>query len=631
MYQNIFHSKKDNKIFLWDDTQGVVSFPYEQIRYAYKKKMGGKYRSIYGDELEKVINFNENDPTLFESDLNPLMRVLIDTYESSDEPSTGHRIVFTDIEVDSEGGFPNVSEGDKEITAISIYDDVSEKYTAYILDKNSIIQSDDFDKDVDLIACSDEEQLIRRFLNKWEEIGPTIVTGWNTNGFDIPYLFNRICRVMGKKEACRLSPINIVYINKFDNQPVIAGISCLDYLLLFKKFSGKNLPNNQLNTVGKMVVGMEKIHYDGNLNDLYKSDVKKYIEYNLHDVRIVVALDKKLKLIDLARRICHTGHVPYEWFGMSSRYLDGAIILYIRRNGGLIAPNKPARGYNDDSYEEDDDDEGRDKKFSGAYVKNPIPGRYDYVYDLDLTSMYPNIIISINISPETKAAKCYKVHYKPDAIEKRRKEVLKENAESDKPIKDVEKLEALVNKKLNEFDMEYHIRGEIESYDIGQTEYTKEEFVDLIEKSNYSLSSNGVMYSQDIRGIIPSILQKWFQERQDMRKLSKLCLESGDEEGYVFNDQRQKVWKILLNSMYGCMGLPVWRWYDIDNAESVTKTGVTIIKMSEKAIQQYYEKQLGDCYEIQYDDGSEELIYKNVRRILKNGQNAEDVVKSITP
>jgi len=144
-------------------------------------------------------------------------------------------------------------------------------------------------------------------------------------------------------------------------------------------------------------------------------------------VRIVVALDEKLKFIDLARRICHTGHVPYEWFHMSSRYLDGAIILYIRRNGGFIAPNKPVGGREQYDQEEEDGEEG----FSGAFVKEPMPGRYDWVYDLDLTSMYPKIIISLNISPETKAGKCYRVEYKPDAIIRKRKEIIRENNKMD--------------------------------------------------------------------------------------------------------------------------------------------------------------------------------------------------------
>jgi DNA polymerase elongation subunit (family B) len=593
MYQNIFIDKKTNTVHLWDDQQGYTSFPYP--RYAYKKKSGGRYKSIYGDELARVTTFNENDPELFESDLPPETRVLIDAYEDSDEPSTGHNAVFIDIEVDSEGGFPHIEEGDKEITAVSLYDSLTKKYHAYILDKDHLVQNLNLGADVEVYSHDDEETMLMAFLNLWEQLAPTIVTGWNVDFFDMPYLYNRLKRVVGPHNAKRLSPIGACYMRKGLQKLVVGGVSVMDYILLYKKYSGRNMPNHQLNTVGKIVVKMEKVHYDGNLTDLFHNDVKKYLEYNLQDVRIVVALDEKLKFIDLARRICHTGHVPYEWFHMSSRYLDGAIILYIRRNGGLIAPNKPVGGreqYMENEYGSGDDDDS-EETFSGAYVKKPIPGRYSWVYDLDLTSMYPNIIISLNISPETKAGKCFKVTYKPEAVEKKRKEILKENADNDKPIREAAKLEEHVARKLKEFDMEYHVRGDVKSYDLGQIEYTREELEDLIKKSNYSLSSNGVLYAQDARGIIPEILTKWFGERVDMRKKAKTCLKSSDQEGYFFYDQMQKVWKILLNSMYGVLGLPIFRFYDVDNAEAVTKTGVTIIKTTAKAINMYYSKVLG--------------------------------------
>ena len=170
----------------------------------------------------------------------------------------------------------------------------------------------------------------------------------------------------------------------------------MDYIELYKKFSGKNEPSYTLGAIGKKVVNIDKITYTGSLNDLYRDDIQKYIEYNLNDVKIVVALDKKLQFIDLARRICHTGHVGYEQFGTSSRYLEGAILMYLRRQG-RVAPNKPLEGREEYEQRLEDGEEG----FEGAYVKPPVPGRYDWVFDLDLTSMYPNIIISLNISPET--------------------------------------------------------------------------------------------------------------------------------------------------------------------------------------------------------------------------------------
>ena len=176
-YQNIHIDKQSGTVHLWDDGAGYANFPFP--RYAYKKSPGGRYRSIYGDELTKVTNFSDNDPELFESDLPPETRILIDAYEDSDEPSGGHNVVVIDIEVDSEGGFPNIKEGDKEITAIALYDSLTTKYYAYILDKTQLIQDQDFGAGVVLCNFKDEETLLMAFLNKWEELAPTIVTGWN--------------------------------------------------------------------------------------------------------------------------------------------------------------------------------------------------------------------------------------------------------------------------------------------------------------------------------------------------------------------------------------------------------------------------------------------------------------------
>jgi DNA polymerase elongation subunit (family B) len=545
---NIYIDKKTEEVHLWDDTKGYVKFPLP--KYAYRKKPGGRYRSVYGDELEKVTMFNRNDPSVFEGDVSPETRVLIDAYEDSDEPSKGHRVIFFDIEVSSEGGFPVIEEGDKELTAIALYDSVTKKYTAFILDKEGKLQ-DSETEETTILSYDNEESLISHFMNKWEEIQPTIITGWNIDGFDVPYLYNRIKRVMGASFAKRLSPIQECYYNTYSKRMVVAGISCMDYLTLYQKFSGKNEPSYTLGAIGKKVVNIEKISYTGSLNDLYKEDIKKYIDYNLNDVKIVVALDKKLQFIDLARRICHTGHVGYEQFGTSSRYLEGAILMYLRRQG-RVAPNKPVEGREEYEQRMEDGEEG----FEGAFVKDPVPGRYNWVFDLDLTSMYPNIIISLNISPETKIA------------------------------------------KVENWNAEDFVRGKLSEVILSGQKYSAKEFSDMLIQNNLSVASNGAVYrlpkETGQEGTIPSILIKWFNQRKEMRKMASKYAEEKNWEMYEFYDQRQKVQKILLNSIYGCLGLPVFRFYDKDNAEAVTLSGVSIIKTANMAINQYYRNVLGE-------------------------------------
>lgn len=495
--------------------------------------------------MEKIFNFSPRDPSLFESDVPMTTRTLIDAYEDNDEPSTGHRVVFLDIEVDVADGFPNIDEGDKAITAIAIYDDVTKKYTAFILDKERSLE-DSCNDDTQILAYPEEESLISAFVTKIQEIQPTIITGWNVSQFDMPYLYNRICKVMGKSFIKQLSTIDTVFINKFSKELIIAGVSILDYMILYKKFIGRNESSYALGNIAKKVVNMEKISYTGSLNDLYKSDINKYIEYNLNDVKIVVALDNKLKFIDLARNICHIGHVPYEYFGMSSRYIEGAMLLYLRRQK-LVAPNKSAEGREEYENRLEESEEG----FEGAYVKDPIPGRYDWVYDLDLTSMYPNIMISLNISPET------------------------------------------VISKVDDWSVEKYLKGEIPKISVAGVSYELGEFKAMMEDKKFSIASNGVIYSTDKIGLIPSILVKWFDERKNLRKLAKKYADEKDWEKYEFYDGRQRVQKILLNSAYGVLGLEVFRFYNKNNAEAVTITGQDIIKTTNKVINQYYKNILG--------------------------------------
>lgn len=547
MYKNIFIDRKQNLVHLWDDEKGHLQFPFRN--YAFRKSASGTFSSIYGDKLEKIYNFNPRDPSLFESDVPLETRILIDAYEDSDEQSKGHVIATIDIEVSTEGGFPVIAEGDKEITAIALHDSSTQKYTVFILDTERKIQ-DTINGDVEIRSFDNEESLLMHFYTKWEEIQPTIVTGWNIDGFDMLYLYNRSKQVVGETNAKRISPIGIAHYNKYTERMTIAGVSSLDYLTLYKKFSGKNEPSYTLGAIGKKVVNIDKLTYRGSLNDLYKEDINRYIEYNLNDVKIVVALDKKLQFIDLARGICHTGHVSYEQFGTSSRYLEGAILIYLRRQG-KVAPNKPIEGREEYEQRLEDNEEG----FEGAYVKDPVPGRYDWVFDLDLTSMYPNIIISLNISPETKIG------------------------------------------KAENWNAEEFVRGNLQTVNLSGQPYNAEDFRKMLEENNFSIASNGAIYKQPTEngkeGTIPSILIKWFNERKNMRKLAKKFADEKDWEQYEFYDQRQKIQKILLNSIYGCLGLPVFRFYDKDNAAAVTLSGQDIIKTASKSINQYYKSILG--------------------------------------
>lgn len=546
MFQNVFVDKKESVVHLWDDQTGYKAFPYK--RYAYRRAQGGKFKSLYGDELDKVTAFDDRDPNLFESDVAPEMRVLIDQYENSDDPSTGHKVVVIDIEVSSEGGFPDILKADKPITAIAIFDQAANKYYSFVLDPESKI-SGSVTSELETRSYKCEDTLLHEFLTKWEEIQPTIVTGWNTSGggklnsgFDIPYIYNRIRAVLGKQASYRLSPIGIVYQNKFNHRMVVAGVALLDYMELYKKFVGVMKPSWSLANVAKdEELKTQKLTYKGSLTTLYKTDIHRYAEYNLVDVKVVVELDKKYDFIHLAQAVCHKGHVPYEWFQMSSRFIDGAILMYLRRNG-KVAPNKPIGGREEYEKMEADGDDG----FTGAFVKEPISGLYDWICSADIRSLYPSVIMTLNISPETKLG------------------------------------------KIEGWNMMAFQRGEVPVVQVNERGYSAADFTKMIANHTWSISSNGVVYRQDVRGVVPVILDIWFEERVEFRKLAAEYGKAGDKEKEAFYDRRQKRQKIFLNSVYGTLGLPIFRFYDRDNAEAVTISGQEIIRSAEKLVNSMY-------------------------------------------
>jgi DNA polymerase elongation subunit (family B) len=544
LYQSIWYDNYKKNFHLWDDKKGYQVIQYKP--YAYVKHSNGTHVSLYGDRLKKVFDYDKEDPHLFESDVPPTTRFLVDQYSDSDDSSEGHRMIFIDIEVEVTEGFPDVQKAGNTITAITMWDKVLDTYYTYVTDPKKQIKN--YTKDNIIVELfSTEYEMLNKFYQKYMEIKPTIISGWNTDFFDIPYLYNRAVRVLGNSVAGLLSPISEVRWSEYKSRYVVAGVSCLDYLALYKKFSFIQQSSYRLDYIGEVEVGMKKIEYEGTLNDLYENELQKFIDYNIRDVRILVDLDKKLNYIEIARGVAHLGHIPYEEVYMSSRYLEGAILVYLKKMG-IVSPNKPPRPK-----------KRNDDKFAGAYVQSPQKGKHDWVYDLDITSMYPSVIRSLNISPETKIGK-----------------IIGWDAEKfvDKNNK---KTYTIVDKKEKEMG-----------------KFTESELQTYFNQTQVSVSSNGIMYRTDKQGLIPALLTKWFNERVEMRKLVRKFNEQGDKEKEEYFDRRQYLQKIILNSLYGVLGLPVFRFYDLDNAEATTLTGQSLIKFSKKITNHFYNKELGD-------------------------------------
>ena len=577
MYQNIYYERQKNLIHLWDDTNGYQTFPYR--KYAYVKDQHGEHRSMYGDKLRKISKWEKDEsPDLFESDVPETTRVLVDIYDS-DIPSKGNRTMTFDIEVEMISGLPNTFDAKNEITAIASHDSVTKLYDVFVLDKDRKVKNtaQQFNKDgrsVSVHIFDNEKNLLLAFLTYYQGVNPTILTGWNIDFFDIPYLYNRIKRVCGEEHAKRLSPISETFYSPYRQRWSFGGVSILDYINLYKNYNYGLESSYTLDHIAKKELGRGKIEYEGSLDDLFENDLEKFIEYNIVDVDLVVSMDEKLQFIELCRAICHAGFVPYEDYMFSSKYLEGACLAYLKKKG-LVAPNKPKDRKEKMQALRDNNEE----KFIGAYVKEPIVGKYDWIYDLDLTSLYPSIIMTLNISPETKIGKI-------------------SNWNPEEWVRGVDK--------------NYTIIGKDDTY-----EYSSSELQEVIKDSNLGVAANGVLYNQDKPGLIADILDTWFKQRVEFRKLESQYGAAGDTEKYEFYAKRQLVQKILLNSMYGVLGLPAFRFYDIDNAEAVTITGQTVIKKTAEMANIKYWKELGtkEDYNVYIDTDS---IYMMAEPLVKH-------------
>jgi DNA polymerase elongation subunit (family B) len=538
MYQAIGYDKKNGIMHVWDDELGHQKFPFKP--YAYLPDPDGEYKSLDGTHLTLVPGNHKDNSKAYESDLNEEVRTLIDLYYESDLVSKGHRDFFFDIETaKDENGYSTIQDVRTSITSIAYYDKTGNDRRVLVLDEQNRIKDREIQGDgYTLEIFRDERDLLTRFINLFAEIQPTVITGWNTDGYDIPYMMGRIKKVLGAQALKKLSPAGIVDYNPKKERWKIFGVSSLDYLKLYKNFTYSELPNYRLDTVAKKELGRGKVEYDGDLDTLFTQDIHKFAWYNMTDTDLVYELDEKLQLINLARTICHKGHVPYEDVYYASKYLDGAAIVDLKRNG-FVAPNKQFRFIEDETAAD---------ALAGAYVMPPVPGLYKWIYDLDLTSLYPSIIMTLNISPETKVG------------------------------------------VISDWNEMFLLKTEPISVQFGRNVIT--DVKQWLTDNKYTIASNGTVYRTDIKGFLPKILEKWFDERVEFKdKRDEYAV--GSEE-YKFYDAMQLTQKVLLNSFYGVLGLKTFRFHDLDNAGAITATGQSIIKFSAKVINSHYQQEIGE-------------------------------------
>jgi len=569
MYQSIFYDRKEYKYYLRDDKKGwKKGFSYLGDRYV--KDPDGELTTIFGDRVSKASKFEFKNPQFFENDIDMDTRLLVDGYYESDDTPEYHNLVYFDIECEIVGALTPESIKDPEgkITSIAIYDNNSKKYYCLILDESKRIQPVKGDKEI--IRYNNERELLSGFLDLWIKLDPTIITGWNSAYFDVPYLYYRICKVLSEDVAAYLSPIQKINPQERKDRktgnPIntvqLGGINHLDYMLLFQKFITKQEPSYRLDDIGQKYAKLSKIEYEGSLDRLFETDVEKFIDYNLRDVEIIVELENSLKFIELTVNICHLCHTAYETIYYSTVLNDGAILTYLKRKG-IISPNKPTT-YNPSLIH-------AREEYAGGYLKEPVPGLYEWVIDLDFTSLYPSIIRSLNIGVETLVGRIVN-NGKYD------------NQWSLKELKEMDPKETVTFETL-------------------QSNYTTKrhsnipiwKLIKKIEREDLLVSAPGVIFRKDKSSVVCEILADWFAKRVEYKNKMKAAYKSGDAVMGEFYNKRQHAYKIKLNDVYGVFAQNGWRYTDGHKmiSKAITLTGQRLTQDSIKFVNNWLNEQLG--------------------------------------
>jgi DNA polymerase elongation subunit (family B) len=562
MYQAIYYDKSTYTFHLRDDKTGWSEFKYTRPRF--KIDPNGQYQTLDGKRANAVTKYDWKDNSLYESDLDAYTSVLIDKYKDSDDTAEWQNIVYFDIECEIAGALTPelIKNAPTKITSIAVYDNTTQKYYCLILDEKQQLETIN-EENRAIIPFAHEHDLLHSFLNLWEQLDPTVITGWNTEFFDVPFLYYRIENQLGADQASRLSPLRKVKFGQYAHDaPVeLAGLNHLDYMLLFKKYNPKQEPSYKLGDIGEKYAKLSKIEYEGNLDRLFQEDINKFIEYNIRDVEILIELEKRFKFIELTIAICHLCHVPYEQIYLSTALNDGAILTYLKRQN-IVSPNKPTtiRPALYDIKEE----------YAGGYLKDPIPGLYEWVIDLDFTSLYPSIIRSLNIGIETYIGRI----------------VNKDKYDNNWTLDD---LKAMDHEQLITIE---RLRDDKTT---NQSEIKVGQIIDYIEQGGMMIAASGAIFRTDRSSVVCDVLTDWFNKRVEYKNLMKKAYKAGDAVKGEFYNRRQHAYKIKLNDVYGCYAINGWRYTDGHKiiSKAITLTGQRVTQESIKFVNLWMNEQLG--------------------------------------
>ena len=557
--------------------EGKRHFTEYPVKYTfYYKDQRGKYKSIYGDPLNRIVARNtkqfrkelaiNQNKELFESDVNPIFQCLSEQYLNVDAPKLN--VCFFDIETDfdPERGFADPSDPFMPITAITVHLQWLDSLVTFALPPKGLTM-EQAKKEVEdfpnTYLYEKEGDMLEAFLDIIQD--SDILTGWNSEGYDIPYTVNRVKRVLSKDDTRRFCLWKQLpkkreyekYGKKAETYDLIGRVH-LDSLELYRKYTYEERHTYRLDAIGELEIGENKTVYEGTLDQLYNNDFKTFIEYNRQDVALLDKLDKKLRFIDLSNELAHANTVLLQTTMGAVAVTEQAIINEAHHRG-LQVPNRPKR-----------DEENT--AAAGAYVAFPKKGLHKWIGSMDLNSLYPSVIRALNMDPATIVGQLRPEH--TEAFVQDQMTLQKKSFAGAWEGKfGTLEYEAVMEKRKD-----FNITVDFENGDsemLSAAEVNK-----LIFDSNqpWMLTANGTILTNEHDGVIPGLLKRWYSERKELQAMKGKAIDAGNKTEIAFWDKRQLVKKINLNSLYGAILNPGCRFFDKRIGQSTTLTGRAIAK-----------------------------------------------------
>jgi DNA polymerase elongation subunit (family B) len=599
-YVDALFDRDKDRIHIVERINGVrkyQEFPATYIFYYDDPK--GKFRSIFGTPVARFSSRNNKEfrkelrmhsgKTVYESDINPVFRCLAENYLGADAPKL--HTAFFDIETDFDPvrGFSSTEEAFNPITAITVYLDWLDQLVTLAIPPKSMSMETareiaaDFDN---TFMFEREADLLDSFLHLIDDAD--VLSGWNSEGYDIPYTVNRVTRILSKDDTRRFCLWGQMpkarTFERFGKESLtfdLVGRVHMDYMQLYRKYTYEERHSYSLDAIGEYEDLGSKTTFEGTLDQLYNLNFRTFIEYNRQDVVLVNKIDKKLKFLDLANSIAHENTVLLPTTTGAVAVTEQAIINEAHARG-MVVPNRKQYGDNQDT------------QAAGAYVAYPKKGLHDYIGSIDINSLYPSAIRALNMGPETIVGQL-----RPTATDQYINDRIGRN------MSFAAAWEGLFGTLEYTAVMEQNRGFELTvDWEDGTTNVmSAAEFWHVIFDSNkpWVLSANGTIFTYDKEGIIPGLLARWYAERKEMQATLTRVKDEGNHEQEEYWDKRQLVKKINLNSLYGAILNPGCRFFDKRIGQSTTLVGRTIAR--------HMDAYVNECITGRYDHVGDAIIY----------------------